>query len=49
MSMRGFRLCGAAIMVIVLALIGWSITAGNAVAPAPAAIGGAVLLYLCRR
>ena len=42
-------MCGAAIMVIVVALIGWSITAGNAVVPAPAAIGGALLLYLCRR
>ena len=49
MSRRGFRLCGAAIMVIVVALIGWSITAANAVVPAPAAIGGALLLYLCRR
>jgi putative transcriptional regulator len=32
-----------------VALIGWSIAIGNAVVPIPAAIGGAVLLYLLRR
>jgi len=49
MSMRWFRLCGAAIIVTMSALIGWSIVTGNAVVLIPAALGGAVLLYLLRR
>lgn len=49
MSSRWFRLCGAVIIVTMVALIGWSITTGNAVVPIPAAIGGAVLLYLLRK
>ena len=49
MSVRWFRLCGAAIIAAMMALTGWSIAIGNAVVPIPAAIGGAVLLYLLRR
>ena len=49
MSKRRFRLCGAAIIVTMAALIGWSIAIGNAVVPIPAVLGGAVLLYLLRR
>ena len=49
MSRRWFRLCGAAIIVTIVALIGWSIATGNAIVPIPAVIGGAVLLYLLRR
>ena len=48
MSLKRFRLCGAAIVLAMVALIGWSISAGNAVVPIPAAISGAVLLYLLR-
>ena len=49
MSMKWFRLYGAAIIVAMAALIGWSIATGNAVVPVPVVIGGAVLLYLLRR
>ena len=49
MGRRSFRLCGAAIVLTMVALIGWSIATGNAVVPIPAAIGGAVLLYLVRK
>jgi uncharacterized membrane protein len=49
MSRRQFRICGAAVMVAVVALIGWSMATGNALVPIPVAIGGAALLYLLRR
>lgn len=49
MSKKWFRFCSAAIVMTMLALIGWSIAIGNAVIPIPVAIGGAGLLYLCRR
>lgn len=49
MSRRWYRLCGAAIIVIVAALVGWSIATGNAVVPIPAVLGGGVLLYLLKR
>ncbi len=42
-------MCGAVIVVTMGALIGWSVAIGNAVIPIPVAIGGAGLLYLCRR
>jgi uncharacterized membrane protein len=49
MSRRRFRLCSAAIFAVTGALIGWAIATGNGIVPAPAVIGGAVLLYLLRR
>jgi uncharacterized membrane protein len=49
MSLKWFRLCGAAIIVIMIALIGWSISTGNAIVPIPTAVSGALLLYLLRR
>jgi uncharacterized membrane protein len=49
MSKRWFRICGAATVVAMLGLIGWSIAIGNALIPIPTVIGGAGLLYLCRR
>ena len=49
MSKRRFRLCGAAIIVTMVALIGWAIAIGNAVVPIPTVLGGTVLLYLLRR
>ena len=49
MSKRWFRVCGAAIIAAMVGLIGWSIAIGNALIPIPTAIGGAGLLYLCRR
>jgi len=49
MSRRRFRLCGAAVVAVVGALMGWSIATGNGVVPVPAVIGGVVVLYLLRR
>jgi uncharacterized membrane protein len=49
MSRRWFRICGAAITVAMIALIGWSIATENAVVPIPTVLGGIVLLYLLRR
>ncbi len=49
MSTKWYRLFGAAIIVIVAGLVGWSIATGNAVVPIPAALGGGVLLYLLKR
>jgi uncharacterized membrane protein len=49
MSRRWFRICGAAITMAMVALIGWSIATENAVIPIPTVLGGIVLLYLLRR
>jgi uncharacterized membrane protein len=49
MSRRWFRICGAAITMAMVALIGWSIATENAVVPIPTVLGAVVLLYLLRR
>lgn len=49
MSTKRYRLFGAAIIVIVLALVAWSLVTGNAVAAIHDVIGGGLLLYLLKR
>ncbi|MDI6884870.1 MAG: DUF2178 domain-containing protein [archaeon] len=48
MNSKQFRLCGIIIAVALGALIGWSISVGNAILPVAAFIVGAALLYVCK-
>ncbi len=49
MNTRWYRLCGAAIIVVVVALVGWSLVTGDTVAAIHDMLGGVVLLYLLKR
>ncbi|MFC1965583.1 DUF2178 domain-containing protein [Chloroflexota bacterium] len=47
MSRKAYTLCQIAILGVMGALIGWSVTSGNAILPICAVFGGVGLMYLC--
>ena len=49
MSRKTFKLCGTIVTMVVAALIGWAIVAGNALIPVPAVAAGTVILYLFKK
>jgi uncharacterized membrane protein len=48
MDVRGSKICRMAIIVSMVALVGWFTAAGNALIVAIAITAGVVLLYLCK-
>jgi uncharacterized membrane protein len=49
MSYQTYRFWKALVVVIIAALVGWAVPAGNAFVPIPAAIAGIIVLLLVRR
>jgi uncharacterized membrane protein len=49
MSYKTYRLYKAVLVVIIAALVGWAVPAGNAFVPVPAAIIGMLILLFIRR
>lgn len=48
MDVRGSKICRMAIIVSMVALVGWFTAAGNALLVAISITAGVVLLYLCK-
>lgn len=49
MSRRMYKVCRAVLVVALAIVVGWSVTAGNAVVPIIAVAAAVGLMYLCRR
>ena len=49
MSRRMYKVCRAFLVIALAIVVGWSVTAGNAVVPIIAVAAAIGLMYLCRR